>query len=141
VTTELCPACTGQWPALEQRIADCGTSIAYLHDDQFFPGWTFLVLKRHATELWQLEPAERGRLIEEVTRVARAVSVAFDAVKMNYELLGNAIPHVHWHLVPRRADDPSPRVPVWTVPHEPRRLTSGEMTERIALIRSHLGVS
>jgi diadenosine tetraphosphate (Ap4A) HIT family hydrolase len=117
---------------------DCGSSVAYLHDDQFFPGWTFLVLKRHATELWQLDAAERAALIEEVTRVARAVGAAFAAVKMNYELLGNAIPHIHWHLVPRLAGDPAPRLPVWTVAHEPRRLNEAEMAERIALIRSHL---
>jgi diadenosine tetraphosphate (Ap4A) HIT family hydrolase len=139
VTSPACPACTGQWPAPEQRIADCGSMIAYLHDDQFFEGWTVLVLKRHAKELWQLEAAERARLIEEVTRVAQAVGAAFGAVKMNYELLGNAIAHIHWHLVPRRAGDPSPRQPVWTVAHEPRRLAPGQMAERIALIRSHLG--
>ena len=139
MTSPACPACGGQWPAPEQRIADCGSTIAYLHDDQFFAGWTFLVLKRHATELWQLEAVERAQLIEEVARVARAVSRAFGAAKMNYELLGNAIAHVHWHLVPRRGDDPSPKMPVWTVPHEPRRLGSAEMAERIALIRSHLG--
>ena len=139
MTSPACPACGGQWPAPEQRIADCGSTIAYLHDDQFFAGWTFLVLKRHATELWQLEAVERAQLIEEVARVARAVSTAFGAAKMNYELLGNAIAHVHWHLVPRRGDDPSPKMPVWTVPHEPRRLGPAEMAERIALIRSHLG--
>jgi diadenosine tetraphosphate (Ap4A) HIT family hydrolase len=139
VTSPACPACTGGWPAPEHRIADCGSTIAYLHDDQFFEGWTFLVLKRHATELWHLEAAERARLIEEITRVARAVGAAFGAVKMNYELLGNAIAHIHWHLVPRRAGDPSPRQPVWTVAHEPRRLAPGQMAERIALIRSHLG--
>jgi diadenosine tetraphosphate (Ap4A) HIT family hydrolase len=134
-----CPACDGQWPAPAHRIADCGATIAYLHDDQFFAGWTFLLLKRHATELWQLETTERGQLIEEVARVARALSTAFGAAKMNYELLGNAIAHIHWHLVPRRADDPSPTVPVWTVAHEPRRLPPAELAERIALIRSHLG--
>ena len=73
MSAEPCPACSKQWPADSQRIIDCGTSVAYLHDDQFFPGWTFLVLKRHATELWQLDQAERAQLIEEVTRVARAV--------------------------------------------------------------------
>ena len=134
-----CPACTGQWPADGQRIADCGTSIAYLHDDQFFPGWTFLVLKRHATELWQLDPAERAQLTEEITRVASAVATAFGAVKMNYELLGNQIAHIHWHLIPRPAADPAPRQPVWTVAHEPRRLPAGEFAARIALIRAHLG--
>ena len=139
MTAEACPACDDRWPAPEQRIADCGTSIAYLHDDQFFPGWTFLVLKRHATELWQRDPAERAQLTEEITRVASAVATAFGAVKMNYELLGNQIAHIHWHLIPRRADDPAPRQPVWTVAHEPRQLPPAEFDARIALIRAHLG--
>jgi diadenosine tetraphosphate (Ap4A) HIT family hydrolase len=139
VTAETCPACAGHWPAAEQRITDCGLTVAYLHDDQFFPGWTVLVLKRHATELWQLEAAERAALIEEVSRVARAVGEAFDAVKLNYELLGNQLAHIHWHLVPRRVDDPAPQSPVWTVGHEPKRLAAGELAERIALIRSRLG--
>jgi len=138
VTTEACPACSGRWPAPEQRIVDCGSTVAYLHDDQFFPGWTFLLLKRHATELWQLEPAERTALIEEVARVARALGAAFDAVKLNYELLGNQIAHIHWHLIPRCADAPAPRSPVWNVDHPPRRLAAAEMAERIALIRGYL---
>ena len=74
-----CPACSGQWPRTEQRIADFGESVAYLHDDQFFPGWTVLVLKRHATELFALTPSERATLMEEVSRVAQALASVFDA--------------------------------------------------------------
>jgi diadenosine tetraphosphate (Ap4A) HIT family hydrolase len=139
VTGSACPACAGQWPPAAHRIADCGQTVAYLHDDQFFPGWTVLVLKRHATELWQLAPAERAGLMEEVARVARALGTAFDAVKLNYELLGNQLAHIHWHLIPRRADDPAPRAPVWTVAHEPRPLDPAGAAARIALIRTHLG--
>jgi len=139
VSRDSCPACTGKWPDEGQCIADCGTSIAYLHDDQFFAGWTFVVLKRHATELWQLEAVERERLMGEVSRVAQAVATAFGAVKMNYELLGNQIAHIHWHLIPRPANDPAPRQPVWTVAHEPVRLPPAEFAARIALIRAHLG--
>ena len=137
--TPACPACAGQWPVPAQRIADCGSTVAYLHDDQFFPGWTILVLKRHATELWQLTSGERAGLMEEVTRVARALGQAFDAVKLNYELLGNQIGHIHWHLIPRRADDPAPKAPAWTVAHAPRVLDAGETAARIALIRANLG--
>jgi diadenosine tetraphosphate (Ap4A) HIT family hydrolase len=136
--SEACPACTGEWPSGTQRIAELGASVAYLADDQFFPGWSVLVLKRHATELWQLAPAERTMLMDEVTRVAQALAAVFEAVKMNYELLGNQIGHIHWHLVPRRADDPAPRLPAWTVEHAPRRLTAGETAERIARIRARL---
>jgi diadenosine tetraphosphate (Ap4A) HIT family hydrolase len=139
VTAAGCRACDGQWPPAALRIADCGLSVAYLNEDQFFPGWTVLVLKRHATELWQLTAAERAALIEEVARVARALGTAVEAVKLNYELLGNQLPHIHWHLIPRRADDPAPLAPAWTVAHEARRLDAAATDARIALIRRHLG--
>jgi diadenosine tetraphosphate (Ap4A) HIT family hydrolase len=138
VSAAECRACRGEWPPAEAFIADCGPANAYLHADQFFPGWTLLVLKRHATELWELGPDERHALIDGVAVVSRALAAVFDAVKMNYELLGNEVPHIHWHLVPRRADDPAPRRPVWTHAHEPRPLSSAEQRARIDAIRARL---
>lgn len=133
-----CTACSGQWPPLDHRIVDCGTSIAYLFEDQFFPGWTVLVLKRHATELFQLSADERSRLIEEVSAVAEALMGAFHPVKINYELLGNQLSHIHWHLIPRLIDDPAPRDPVWTAVHEKQALRPADLAARIALIRSRV---
>ncbi|MGH7233391.1 MAG: HIT family protein [Nitrospiraceae bacterium] len=62
-----CRACEGQWPRADHRIKESPLTVAYLHDDQFFPGWTVLVLRRHATELFDLSRDERGRLIEEMS--------------------------------------------------------------------------
>jgi diadenosine tetraphosphate (Ap4A) HIT family hydrolase len=133
-----CDACSGRWPDPADFVADLGETTAHLHVDQFFPGWTVLVLKRHATELFQLHPDERARLIEEVSRAAAAVQAAFQAVKVNYALLGNLLPHVHWHVIPRLAADPSPRQSVWEVPHDPARLAPAARAERIAHLRAHL---
>jgi diadenosine tetraphosphate (Ap4A) HIT family hydrolase len=119
-------------------IADLGTSRAYLNEDQFFPGWVFVVLKRHAVELYDLEARERAALIENVNRVAQALARVYRPVKMNYELLGNQVPHIHWHLVPRLANDPEPRWPVWRVAHDPKPLPAGEVARRVALIRAAL---
>ncbi len=133
-----CKVCAGEWPGKDYKISDLGRTVAYLHADQFFPGWTVLVLKRHATELFDLTREERSQLIEEVTEVSRTLAVVFDAVKINYELLGNQLPHIHWHLIPRLADDQAPRDAVWTVRHKPKRLTPDARHERISLIRTHL---
>jgi diadenosine tetraphosphate (Ap4A) HIT family hydrolase len=114
-----CIACHGSWPAPHLRIADCGLTTAYLHEDQFFEGWTVLLLKRHATELFLLTEEERGRLIEEVSAVGEVLSKRYRAIKINYELLGNQLPHIHWHLIPRHPDDPAPLEPVWRVAHQP----------------------
>jgi diadenosine tetraphosphate (Ap4A) HIT family hydrolase len=139
VTAVACRFCAGDRPAADHRIADLGVTVAYLHDDQFFPGWVVLALKRHATELFDLGADERARMMDEVARVAAAQQAVFAPRKINYECLGNQIAHIHWHLIPRGPDDPAPRVPAWTVAHEPRRLAPAEMAERIARIRGQLG--
>ena len=138
MSSAACRACRGEWPPAEAFIADCGPANAYLHADQFFPGWTLLVLKRHATELWELDADERHALIDGVSAVARALADVYDAIKLNYELLGNEVPHIHWHLVPRRGDDPAPRRPVWTHAHEPRALAPAEQRARVDAIRARL---
>jgi diadenosine tetraphosphate (Ap4A) HIT family hydrolase len=134
-----CPACGGRWPEVVDRIAELRESILYLHTDQFFPGWSVLVLRRHATELFELEPAERARVMDEVSDVARALKLAFDARKINYALFGNLVPHLHWHLIPRLATDPAPREAVFAVAHDPVRLPRVERADRIARIRGRLG--
>jgi diadenosine tetraphosphate (Ap4A) HIT family hydrolase len=133
-----CKVCAGEWPSKDHKIAELGLTVAYLSDDQFFLGWTVLVLKRHATELFDLTRDERTQLIEEVTEIARTLAVVFDAVKVNYELLGNKVPHLHWHIIPRLANDPAPLEPAWRVKHQPKRLSSDELQARISSIRTHL---
>src|SRR5437667_12855523 len=118
-----CKICAGEWPPKDHKIAELELTIAYLHDNQFFPGWTVLVLKRHATELFDLTREERSQLIEEVTEVSRTLAVVFDAVKINYELLGNQLPHIHWHSIPRLADDPAHRQAVLAAKQDPKRLS------------------
>jgi diadenosine tetraphosphate (Ap4A) HIT family hydrolase len=131
MTSRDCKACIGTWPRRDHFIADCGLTNAYLHDDQFFPGWTVLVLKQHASELFDLSRADRCSLIEEVSSVANLLAVEWRAIKMNYELLGNQLPHIHWHLIPRQRQDPAPLEPIWRVPHEPVRLTDDRLRSLI----------
>lgn len=130
-----CKVCAGVWPRQDHFIADCGLTRAYLHDDQFFPGWTLLVLQYHATELFDLSRNERSNLIEEVSAVAGVLAKEWRAVKINYELLGNQLPHIHWHLIPRLPQDAAPLEPVWRIAHEPVRLTPDELTLVVERLR------
>ena len=122
----------------ELHVADLDLSRVFLHEDQFFPGYVLLVLRRHVTELYDLPAPERATLMEEVSRVAQALARVFRPVKMNYELLGNLVPHIHWHLVPRLATDPGLRAPIWTVEHRPAPLAPAAARERIETIRRAL---
>jgi diadenosine tetraphosphate (Ap4A) HIT family hydrolase len=80
-------------------------------------------------------------LMEEVNYVAQTLAQVFDAKKMNYELLGNQVPHIHWHLIPRMKSDPDPLKPVWCVTHEPVRLPPDQLAERVRRLRSALRIN
>jgi diadenosine tetraphosphate (Ap4A) HIT family hydrolase len=94
-------------------IAEMESGYAVLADNQHIPGYTIFVCKTCAPELHELEPAMRSRFLEEMALVAEATFRAFQPRKLNYELLGNSVSHLHWHLFPRYADDPNPAWPVW----------------------------
>ena len=126
-----CKACQGSWPKEDHFIADFGLSKAYLYEDQFFPGWTVVVFKRHATELFHLAPTERIQLMEEVSHIAKILTQVHEAKKINYELLGNQLPHIHWHVIPRLASDPAPLEPVWRVQHEPLLRSGSEIQSAV----------
>lgn len=134
VSDPSCKVCNGSWPIADHFIADLGLSKAYLHDDQFFPGWTVVVFKRHATELFHLAPTERIQLMEEVSRMAKVLAEIFNAHKINYELLGNQLPHIHWHVIPRLKNDPALLEPVWRVSHDQQSLPPKSLQERIQRI-------
>jgi len=123
----------------ELRIAEFAHCQVVLNRDQFFPGYCLVFSRRHVTELFQLDAAERHGVIDEVNRVAEALDRVFRPAKMNYELLGNMVPHMHWHLVPRFADDPLWPRPIWSEPHAEILLDAAGYAERIAVIRQALG--
>ena len=131
MTDPACKACSGAWPRADHFVADLGLSKAYLHDDQFFPGWTVVIFQRHATELFHLAPTERFQLMEEVNHIAKILAEVFQAKKINYELLGNQLPHIHWHIIPRLANDPAPLEPVCRVQHEPMLRSGSDLQSAV----------
>jgi diadenosine tetraphosphate (Ap4A) HIT family hydrolase len=88
-------------------------SVAFLGLWQFFRGYCVLVSRRHARELSELPDDVRRSYLDEMCLLARAIERAFTPHKVNYELLGNQVPHLHWHLFPRSVDDPARLSPVW----------------------------
>ena len=54
---------------------------------------------------WKKRPEDRATFWREAMAVARALSQRLHPVKMNYEIHGNTLPHLHMHLLPRQPDD------------------------------------
>lgn len=104
-------------------VKELETGYVVIGDGQYFKGYTLFLAKEHVTELHQLEYETKIKFLEEMSIVQEAVAKAFQAEKMNIELLGNGDAHVHWHLFPRKAGDMkgyghNGRGPVWWVPWE-----------------------
>jgi len=133
-----CSMCLRWQAEPELRIAELEHCYVSLNRDQFFPGYTLIFSKRHHTELFHLDGVTRMAIIEEVNAVAAALDRVFRPTKMNYELLGNMVPHMHWHLVPRFSNDPLWPRPIWSEPHAERVLSPAALQERIAAIRREL---
>ena len=128
-----------RWDAdSDLRIAELPHSYVILNRDQYFPGYTLLFTKYHATELFQLDRGLRVGLMEEVSAVAQALYSAYAPAKINYELLGNMVPHIHWHIVPRFTSESLWPRPIWAEPHDELLLTGDGYRERIDLIRQAL---
>lgn len=133
-----CPMCT-KWNAEpELRIAELKHCFVMLNRDQFFSGYTFVFTKGHVTELFHLDRNTRQDVMDEVTVVAAALYNLFKPDKMNYELLGNMVPHMHWHVVPRFENDRLWPRPIWAEPHDEVILLPAAYAERIASIQKFI---
>ncbi len=98
-------------------------SRAGLYDDARFPGRCLLVLNQHEEDLTALE----GRLLIDYMADLRDLSAALRTVtgaqRLNVAVLGNAVPHVHWHVVPRIPEfEPLPDRSPWSDPRPRHRL-------------------
>jgi diadenosine tetraphosphate (Ap4A) HIT family hydrolase len=112
-----CPLCVprpdvNEHVFLVRRLA---VSSLYLTRDQTYRGRCVLLYDlRHVNRLDALELDQWQVLARDIWIAARAVARVFDPQHMNVESLGNEVPHLHWHLIPRYIDDGRWRGPIWT---------------------------
>jgi diadenosine tetraphosphate (Ap4A) HIT family hydrolase len=87
------------------KVIELKRSIVRFNKNQYMQGWTTLVFKRHASELFEMTSEERAGFWNEVSLVAKALSEIYHPAKINYCIWGNIMPHLHCHLFPRSFDD------------------------------------
>ena len=100
----------GQYPYLIEEWDEC---YWLLGEHQYYPGYSVLLLKEHAKEVTALPAIRRTKVFEELMMAQERIEAVFNPWKMNVCSLGNVVPHVHWHLFPRYADDALRENPPW----------------------------
>lgn len=82
-------------------------------NDPAWPGFCRVILSRHEAEMTDLSIEERSSLMKAVCVVEAALRDLMHPTKINLASLGNVVPHVHWHIIPRWIDDSHFPDPIW----------------------------
>ena len=103
----LCTSTGGEllWQNEQMRVIDAV--------DPMYPGFTRVIWTRHVAEMTDLNPTEQLCLMQVVLQVERTQRETLRPDKINLAALGNLVPHLHWHIIPRWRDDAHFPQPVW----------------------------
>lgn len=104
---ELCSAPGGQLLWRDERCRVVRV------EDPDYPAFCRVVWNDHVREMTDLSVADRARFMEVVFAVEAMLRKLTGADKINLASLGNVTPHLHWHVIPRFADDRHFPAPVW----------------------------
>lgn len=94
-------------------VVDNDKFAVILVDDANYPGFARVIWKDHVREVSDLSDPDRLLLNDAVYKLELAVREVMQPLKVNVASLGNVVPHLHWHVIPRYADDVHFPAPVW----------------------------
>lgn len=90
-------------------------SSLYLERNQTYQGHCVLIYDLgHATRVDQLSAEQWAALAGDIRTAEAAIHRTFRPDHMNVESLGNVMPHLHWHIIPRFKTDGRWGAPIWT---------------------------
>jgi diadenosine tetraphosphate (Ap4A) HIT family hydrolase len=103
-TPEGCPMC-GDDPHPEWTLGETEVCRVSAWPEAVLPGYACVLSKAHIVEPFELSEADQAAFFVDAMAVARGLAKLFSPSKMNYEIHGNTVPHLHMHLFPRSAGD------------------------------------
>lgn len=122
-----------------RRLASC---TLYLARDQRFHGTCRAIYdRRHVNRIDELTAGEWQELAQDLWRAQRALMRTVHSEHINLASLGNEVPHLHWHLIPRYRSDPLWGAPIWragATPEAPRLLAETEYAALAAALGAAL---
>ncbi len=110
--------------------------------DEDYPGFCRVILEDHVKEMTDLAPAARERLMEAVFATEATLRELMQPDKINLATFGNVVPHIHWHVIPRFADDRHFPASVWAAPvRTARRRAAPAVAQLSAALAARMGRS
>lgn len=124
-----CPLCrAGQ----ETPVWRDGSCRVIRIDDPHYPGFCRVVWHEHVAEMTDLTGASQRHLLNVVLATEEALRQLMRPDKINLASLGNVVPHLHWHVIPRFRDDRHFPEPVWGTPQRDGALRTAPSVDALA---------
>lgn len=116
IPCELCETPGGEllWQDGRCRVVRVGGA-----EGAAFPGFCRAIWQAHVREMSDLSASERRRFLDVVAALEVAVRAVARPDKINLASLGNVVPHLHWHVIPRWTDDSHFPAPIWAAAARP----------------------
>ncbi|GAB4354505.1 MAG: HIT family protein [Methylohalobius crimeensis] len=108
--TTACPLCQSESADILWRNALC--RVLWVEDDDY-PGYCRVILNSHRQEMTDLPESERQELMAVVFAAEAALRETARPDKVNLASLGNQVPHLHWHVIPRWQEDATFPDTIW----------------------------
>jgi diadenosine tetraphosphate (Ap4A) HIT family hydrolase len=96
-----CPLCT---PSNEEIIYKDSFIRIILVDE--IPGYIRIITQKHIKEFSELNNEEAIKLTLIIKNLEKGILKALKPDKINIASLGNVVPHLHIHMIPRYINDP-----------------------------------
>lgn len=84
-----------------------------LVNDINYPGYLRIILNSHVKELTDLAHDDSLKVYEALLCCEQAMRDIMHVDKVNVASLGNVVPHLHWHIIPRYSGDLHFPNPIW----------------------------
>lgn len=127
MTTD-CPLCLAEQEILIWRDGSCRV---ILIDDVDYPGFCRVVWHEHVAEMTDLTTSGQRHLMNVVLATEAALRQLMRPDKINLASLGNVVPHLHWHIIPRYGDDSHFPQPIWGSSQRPGRKRTAPDPQRL----------
>lgn len=139
LSQENCPICNNS-PMPEGMLDIMELPFSWLSAEprECMKGVCHLIFKNHKIELYDLNEIEVLGFVKDIQECAKALKKVTKAEKINYEIHGNMIPHLHVHPYPRSIDDPFPDQPINSRKKSRRIYEDGEFENFVESVRKEL---
>ncbi|MHB8454349.1 MAG: HIT family protein [Acidiferrobacterales bacterium] len=132
-----CPLCCAEGENVLWRGRNCRVVLV---DDSDHAGFCRVIWNAHVKEMTELAGGARAHFMDAVFAVEEVIRALVHPDKINLASLGNQVPHLHWHVIPRFVDDGQFPDAIWAPARRVAKVRGADSARLRQMIQERLGI-